>query len=93
MKPADKLTKLIEQSDVKISRETDDRILGDALGHLEKLKHEHSADTGPKNKISRCRGDNCSGVDRDAVCRQSVCSDDDIRKSCRTNSQRADDGL
>jgi len=48
MKPADKLTKLIEQSDVKISRETDDRILADALGHLEKLKHEHSADTGPK---------------------------------------------
>ncbi len=40
MKPADKIKELISKSDVQTSSETDKRILGGALEHLEKLKQK-----------------------------------------------------
>lgn len=43
MKPADRIKKLINKSDVTTDSEADNRILGDALEHLEKLKHKQSA--------------------------------------------------
>jgi len=43
MKPADRIKKLINKSDVTTDSEADKRILGDALEHLEKLKHKKSA--------------------------------------------------
>lgn len=46
MNPADKIKELINKSDAKTVSETDKRILGDALEHLEKLKQKKSADTG-----------------------------------------------
>jgi hypothetical protein len=47
MKPADRIKKLINKSDVTTDSEADKRILGDALEHLEKLKQQKSAGTGP----------------------------------------------
>lgn len=43
MNPADKIQKLINESDVTTSSDADKRILGDALEHLEKLKHKNLA--------------------------------------------------
>ncbi|HUU17182.1 MAG TPA: CARDB domain-containing protein [Sedimentisphaerales bacterium] len=43
MKPADRIKELINKSDVRTTSETDKRILGDALEHLEKLKKQKSA--------------------------------------------------
>lgn len=48
MKTVDEITRLIRQVDVETTAETDNRILGDALEHLEELKQKHSADTGRK---------------------------------------------
>ena len=45
MKPADRIKKLINKSDVTTSSEADKRILGDALEHLEKLKQKKLATT------------------------------------------------
>jgi hypothetical protein len=47
MKPADRIKKLINKSDVTTDAEADNRILGDALEHLEKLKHKKSAPIQP----------------------------------------------
>jgi len=47
MKPADRIKKLINKSDVRTTSETDKRILGGALEHLEKLKHKKSAPIQP----------------------------------------------
>jgi len=47
MKPADKIKELISKSDVQTTSETDKRILGGALDHLEKLKQKKSAATQP----------------------------------------------
>ncbi|MHC4742536.1 MAG: LolA family protein [Planctomycetota bacterium] len=46
MKTADKIARLIRQADIEIAVETDNRILGDALEHLEKSRGKHSADIG-----------------------------------------------
>ncbi len=43
MKPADKIKELISKSDVRTTSETDKRILGGALEHLEKLKQKNLA--------------------------------------------------
>ena len=43
MKPADKIKELISKSDVQTTSETDKRILGGALDHLEKLKQKNLA--------------------------------------------------
>ena len=43
MKPADKIQKLINESDVTTSSDTDKRILADALEHLDKLKQKNLA--------------------------------------------------
>ena len=60
MKPADKIQKLINKSDVTTDSEVDKRILGEALEHLEKLKQKKSAATQPniwrtimKNRIPK----------------------------------------
>ena len=60
MKPADKIKELISKSDVTTTSETDKRILGGALEHLEKLKQKKSAATQPniwrtimKNRITK----------------------------------------
>jgi len=60
MKPADKIKELISKSDVQTTSETDKRILGGALEHLEKLKQKKSAETQPniwriimKNRIPK----------------------------------------
>ena len=47
MKPEDKIKELINKSDVQITSETDKRILGGALEHLEKLKQKKSAANQP----------------------------------------------
>jgi len=47
MKPADRIKKLINKSDVTTSSQADNRILGDALEHLEKLKQKKLATTQP----------------------------------------------
>jgi hypothetical protein len=47
MKPADKIKELITKSDVRTTSETDKRILGGALKHLEKLKQKKSATNQP----------------------------------------------
>jgi outer membrane lipoprotein-sorting protein len=47
MKPADEIERLINKSDVRTSSQTDKRILGDALEHLEKLRQQRSAGTRP----------------------------------------------
>jgi len=47
MKPADKIKELISKSDVQTTSETDKRILGGALDHLEKLKKKKAAATQP----------------------------------------------
>jgi len=47
MKPADKIKELINKSDVRTTSETDERILGGALEHLEKLKQKKLATTRP----------------------------------------------
>lgn len=47
MKPADKIKELINKSDAKTVPEVDDRILGDASEHLEKLKQQRSAPSRP----------------------------------------------
>ena len=47
MKPADKIKELINKSDVQTTSETDKRILGGALKHLEKLKQKKSAPNQP----------------------------------------------
>jgi len=49
MKPEDKIKKLINESDVTTSSDTDKRILADALKHLDKLKQKNSA--GPQPNI------------------------------------------
>ncbi|UCG48408.1 MAG: LamG domain-containing protein [Phycisphaerales bacterium] len=46
MKPADRLLKLMRQSDVETTAEMDDRILGDGLKHLAKLKRTQPAGIG-----------------------------------------------
>ncbi len=43
MKPEDKIKKLIDESNIKISAEADKRILSGALAHLEKLNHDEPA--------------------------------------------------
>ncbi|MHA2315498.1 MAG: hypothetical protein ACXACF_09525, partial [Candidatus Hermodarchaeia archaeon] len=43
MKPADRIKKLINESDVTTSSDADKRILADALKHLDKLKQKNSA--------------------------------------------------
>jgi len=60
MKPADKIKELISKSDVQITSETDKRILGGALEHLEKLKQKKLTATQPniwriimKNRIPK----------------------------------------
>jgi hypothetical protein len=60
MKPADKIQKLIDESDVTTSSDADKRILADALEHLEKLKQKNLAVPRPniwrtimKSKISK----------------------------------------
>jgi len=56
MKPADKIKELISKSDVTTGPRTDKRILGDALEHLEKLKHKKSAPIQPKkNRLQSSR--------------------------------------
>ena len=59
MKSAENIKRLIKQSDVTISSDSDSRILGGALAELEKLKPTTAA-TGPniwriimKNKITK----------------------------------------
>lgn len=47
MKPADKIQKLIDESDVTTSSDADKRILADALEHLEKFKQENLPATKP----------------------------------------------
>ncbi len=47
MKPADRIKKLINKSDVTTDSEADKRILSDALEHLEKLEQKKSAATQP----------------------------------------------
>jgi len=47
MKPADKIKELISKSDVQTTSETDKRILGGALEHLEKLKQKNLAGSQP----------------------------------------------
>lgn len=47
MKPADRIKKLINESDVTTSSDADKRILGDALEHLEKLKQKKLTATQP----------------------------------------------
>jgi len=47
MKPADKIKDLINKSDVRTTSETDKRILGGALEHLDKLKQKKSAADQP----------------------------------------------
>ncbi|MHC4105524.1 MAG: hypothetical protein ACYSR9_11325, partial [Planctomycetota bacterium] len=42
MKPEDKIKELINKSDVTTSSDADERILADALEHLEKLKQKNS---------------------------------------------------
>ena len=46
MQPADRILKLLRQSDVATTAETDDRILADALDHLEKLRRKKPAGIG-----------------------------------------------
>ena len=60
MKPADKIKELISKSDVQTTSETDKRILGGALEHLEKLKQKKLAPIQPniwrtimKNRIPK----------------------------------------
>ncbi|HUU18201.1 MAG TPA: hypothetical protein VMW72_13715 [Sedimentisphaerales bacterium] len=60
MKPVDRIKKLINKSDVTTSSDADKRILGDALEHLDKLKHNKSAANQPniwrtimKNRIPK----------------------------------------
>ncbi len=60
MKPADKIKELISKSDVQTTSETDKRILGGALEHLEKLKQKNLTATQPniwriimKNRIPK----------------------------------------
>jgi hypothetical protein len=47
MKPADKIKKLINESDVTTSSEADKRILANTLEHLKKLKQKNLAATQP----------------------------------------------
>jgi hypothetical protein len=46
MKSADKISRLIKESDVRITGETDKRILGDSLAHLEQLKQKQTCGVG-----------------------------------------------
>ncbi len=46
MKPAEKIKELINKSDAKTAAEVDNRILGDASEHLEKLRQKHLAAGG-----------------------------------------------
>jgi hypothetical protein len=57
MKFADKIKELINKSDVRTTPETDKRILGGALEHLEKLKQKKSASNQPNlwRKIMKTR--------------------------------------